>query len=81
MTYQAELKKRIAELEAKIALANDSSDLSVQTLSWSLHGGISSGVKLNEINKLELEKELNRLKLAEFEEDLQEEGKQSLLKE
>ncbi len=30
--------------------------------------------------KIELENELNRLKLAEFEEDLQEEGKQSLLK-
>lgn len=30
--------------------------------------------------KIELEKELNRLTLAEFEEELQEEGKQSLLK-
>jgi len=29
--------------------------------------------------KIELENELNRLKLAEFEEELQEEGKQSLL--
>jgi len=54
MTYQTELKRRIAKLEAKIALA--------------------------EVDKSELEKELNRLKLAEFEEDLQEEGKQSLLK-
>ena len=54
MTYQAELKRRIAELEAKIALA--------------------------ESDKNELEKELQRLRIAEFEEDLQEEGKQSLLK-
>jgi len=30
--------------------------------------------------RIELENELNRLKIAEFEEDLQEEGKQSLLK-
>lgn len=30
--------------------------------------------------KIELENELNRLRLAEFEEDLQEEGRQSLLK-
>ena len=54
MTYQAELKKRIAELEAKITIA--------------------------EVDKSELEKELQRLKIAEFEEELQEEGKQSLLK-
>ena len=54
MTYQAELKKRIAELEAKITIA--------------------------EVDKSELERELQRLKIAEFEEELQEEGKQSLLK-
>ncbi len=53
-SFQMELKKRIAELEAKIALI--------------------------EIDKLELERELHRLKIAEFEEDLQEEGRQSLLK-
>jgi len=54
MTYQKELKRKIAELEAKIALV--------------------------EVDKLALEKELNRLKLVEFEEDLREEGKQTLLK-
>lgn len=54
MTYQQELKRKIAELEAKIALA--------------------------EVDKSEIERELQRLKIAEFEEDLQEEGKQSLLK-
>jgi hypothetical protein len=54
MTYQTELKRKIAELEAKINIA--------------------------EIDKSELEEELRRLKIAEFEEDLQEEGRQSLLK-
>ena len=54
MTHQAELKRRIAELEARITIA--------------------------EVDKSELERELQRLKIAEFEEDLQEEGKQSLLK-
>jgi hypothetical protein len=54
MTYQTELKRKIAELEAKINII--------------------------EIDKSELERELQRLKIAEFEEDLQEEGKQSLLK-
>ena len=54
MTHQAELKRKIAELEAKITIA--------------------------EVDKSELERELQRLKIAEFEEDLQEEGKQSLLK-
>tara|TARA_R110000868_G_scaffold205655_3_gene454192 strand:- start:1169 stop:1336 length:168 start_codon:yes stop_codon:yes gene_type:complete len=54
MTHQAELKRKIAELEAKITIA--------------------------EVDKSELERELQRLKIAEFEEELQEEGKQSLLK-
>jgi hypothetical protein len=54
MTYQADLKRKIAELEAKITIA--------------------------EVDKSELEEELRRLKIAEFEEDLQEEGKRSLLK-
>ena len=54
MTYQAELKRKIAEISNQL-IAID-----------------------NKI--IELENELNRLKLAEFEEDLQEEGKQSLLK-
>ena len=54
MTYQAELKKKIVELEAKIKIAD--------------------------VDKSELERELQRLKMAEFEEELQEEGKQSLLK-
>ena len=54
MTHQAELKRKIAELEAKISLI--------------------------EIDKLELERELHRLKIAEFEEDLQEESRQTLLK-
>jgi hypothetical protein len=54
MTHQAELKRKIAELEAKITIA--------------------------EVDKSELERELQRLKIAEFEEDLQEEGRQSLLK-
>ena len=53
MTHQAELKRKIAELEAKITIA--------------------------EVDKSELERELQRLKIAEFEEELQEEGKQSLL--
>ena len=54
MTHQAELKRKIAELEAKITIA--------------------------EVDKSELERELQRLQIAEFEEELQEEGKQSLLK-
>jgi hypothetical protein len=54
MTYQAELKRKIAEVSNQlIAIDNQ---------------------------KIQLENELNRLKIAEFEEDLQEEGKQSLLK-
>ena len=51
---KTELEAKIAELEAKITIA--------------------------EVDKSELEEELRRLKIAEFEEDLQEEGKQSLLK-
>ena len=54
MTHQAELNRKIDELEAKITIA--------------------------EVDKSELERELQRLKIAEFEEELQEEGKQSLLK-
>lgn len=54
MTYQAELKRRIAELEARITIA--------------------------EVDKSEWERELQRLKIAEFEEDMQEESKQTLLK-
>ena len=61
MTYQTELKRKIAEISNQlIAIDNQLIALDNQ--------------------KIELEKELNRLKLAEFEEDLQEEGKQSLLK-
>jgi hypothetical protein len=54
MTHQAELKRRIAELEAKITIA--------------------------EVDKSELERELQRLRIAEFEEEMQEESRQTLLK-
>lgn len=54
MTYQAELKRKIAEISNQLIAIDN--------------------------KKIELENELNRLKLAEFEEELQEEGKQSLLK-
>ena len=54
MAYKDELKKRIEELEHRIAS--------------------SIGEKSN------LEKELNRLRLAEFEEDLVSENNQQLLK-
>lgn len=54
MAYKDVLKKRIAELEQKIAT--------------------SIG------EKSDLEKELNRLRLSEFEEDLVEENNQQLLK-
>jgi hypothetical protein len=54
MAYKEVLKKRIQELEQKIASS------------------------LGE--KSELEKELNRLRLSEFEEDLAEENNQRLLK-
>ena len=50
MTHQAELKRRIAELEARITIA--------------------------EVDKSELERELQRLKIAEFEEEMQEESEQ-----
>jgi hypothetical protein len=54
MSYRDDLKKRILDLEKKIAT--------------------------DEAEKLELEIELNRLKLAEFEEDIKESNEQKLLK-